>query len=139
VKINFDFNDFVPQRSVFGLAARHLSVENRQTLLKLFAVVTLPLVVLGCATWYEERFHFGSVTRSMDGYGDLLGMSFLGDTMVWPFVFFVPACLLLTMRAINQAVILLNTLCEKIQKDYGDGALPEDFVTGLPPLTGSTC
>ncbi len=83
-----------------ALSARAMSL--------LTLVILLPLAALGAASAHEARFF----TRSLDclpAAGTVLrGMSFLGDTMVWPFVFLVPLAFLLLSLTVNRFAALFR-------------------------------
>lgn len=65
----------------------------------LLLMIAVPLVVTGVAALLEGRFFLGkfhgTVMVNEQAY-DVVGMSYLGDTMVWPFMFLIPIqfCLL---------------------------------------------
>ncbi len=71
------------------------------------AIVVAMLLTLSAAASTEGRFGLGSVLGPSSDNPDLRlkGMSFLGDTMVWPFLFLVPA-----------AAMLVNVALRKIDK-----------------------
>ncbi len=52
----------------------------------------------------------GSIFTVDNNLGAVLGMSFLGDTMVWPFCILVPLLFVLVVRAANYASITINRL-----------------------------
>ena len=70
-------------------------------------LVVLPVVLFlyfMFVTLGEKRFWLQSLT-SEDGY---LGMSFLGDSMVWPYFFFIPFLFYLLRKAICETANLLT-------------------------------
>ncbi|MES9902141.1 MAG: hypothetical protein ABW168_05595 [Sedimenticola sp.] len=74
------------------------------------AFCIIPLVLLSSVTLYEGRFYLGSIFTVDNNLGAVLGMSFLGDTMVWPFCILVPLLFVLVVRAANYASITINRL-----------------------------
>src|SRR5258707_992639 len=63
-------------------------------------MVLVPSVLFSVVTIGEGRFWLRSVHGVVSGtHYDAIGMSFLGDTMVWPFFVLVPAALLLLKYA----------------------------------------
>lgn len=81
------------------------SGETRKGAFKFLVVLPVALFVyFMLITLWEDRFWLQSLA-SDTGY---LGMSFLGDSMVWPYFFFIPLLLYLLRRAICKTVALLN-------------------------------
>lgn len=76
------------------------------------AMILLPLTIFVLATNLERRFSLGSVTMpAPDGaLGHLVGMSFLGDTMVWPFVLLTPALFVLLNVAVNRSEVFFTRI-----------------------------
>ena len=81
-------------------------------------LMIISFTVLMIVTLIEGRFMYGSVQGHVDGIGQVLGMSYLGDTMVWPFIFIVPLSLLLTKYAAICSKELLNRICGKATEDW---------------------
>lgn len=125
----FEREDIVQKKSFIGVVGRFLGliVDGRARILPLASLILISLTALSLVTFLEGRFGYGSVTAPVEGVGTVLGMSFLGDTMVWPFIFLVPLCLVLTLQAVKRTVILLNLLCEKVQSIYQDSQLPDEY------------
>ncbi len=78
------------------------------------ALIVVPFILLGGAAILENRFFLGSLFE-LDILIDqkeeqVIGMSFLGDTMVWPFFFLIPMALLLLGHAIRS----VRRLSEKL-------------------------
>jgi hypothetical protein len=74
-------------------------------------LVILPLLLFGAfcgITHKEARFGLGSLDLpAVPGSRDVIaGLSFLGDTMVWPFLLLIPLLLVLLRAAIGKAVAL---------------------------------
>ena len=110
----FDRKDIVPEKSALGLVGHSLqltSVKPGYRTLVWFIIITL--AILSAVTAIEGRFWYGSVTMSVPGLGKVLGMSYMGDTMVWPLTILVPICLVLTFKAAQGTADLLNFLCSK--------------------------
>lgn len=65
-----------------------LDVDSVRGSVFLAAISIGPFIVLGLAAFYEGRFGLGSMIDSkIVDDTTVLGMSFLGDTMVWPYFF----------------------------------------------------
>lgn len=76
-------------------------------------LLVVPVVLFGIfavITCKEDRFDFGSRDLPpFPGSRDVIvGLSFLGDTMVWPFFFLVPLFLVLLRSAIGNTAALLR-------------------------------
>jgi len=72
--------------------------------LRLILVIAGPLALLGFVTWWEDCFEWGSVTGPVavkaGVWFTVRGMSFLGDTMVWPYMILIPLLFVLLELAI---------------------------------------
>jgi len=82
--------------------------------------VIFPLLLLGTIAGLEEAFSIGSVREDVtvnDVPHAIVGMSFLGDAMVWPYCFLVPAGLLL----LAQAYATSRELLEAARRNASDG------------------
>ncbi len=64
---------------------------------------SVPLIIFTAITVYEGRFELGSVTWPSEELGRrrVRGMSFLGDTMVWPFIILMPILFGLLNKALS--------------------------------------
>jgi hypothetical protein len=86
-----------------------IGFDSRKRIVVLLAVMFAPPVVLGLAAFFEGRFFLGSLTKTTT-YGEALGMSYLGDSMVWPFSLLVPLMVLLVRYTTNRTVELLRSI-----------------------------
>ncbi len=86
----------------FGLDL--IRLDSARGLLRLAAVILFPLLIFTAVTLYEGRFGLGSVTWLSGELGSrrVRGMSFLGDTMVWPFVILIPLLFVLLNKALDR-------------------------------------
>jgi hypothetical protein len=101
-------------RSILGV----LRPDRLRGWLCFIAAVAVPLIVLGAATIHEGRFAKGSVAGpSPEFYGRWVrGMSFVGDTMVWPYIVLIPLLIMLLNLTINRFEVLFNDKSELISK-----------------------
>jgi len=106
------------RRSVIDLVARYVGVRSGKQVLGLLGMVAVPLGLLCAATLAEGRFFLGSVQEDLAGHGTMVGMSFLGDTMVWPFSFVVPLCVVLLADATRRSVRLMNKIVAKVSDEW---------------------
>lgn len=97
----------------FGLDLAQNGVKRRQRLVNLALLVIMPFAILGPITLVEGNFWYGSVRKPLECYGDAVGMSFLGDTMVWPFNIIVPLCIILVSLAVARSQVLFETVFER--------------------------
>lgn len=124
----FERQDIVPEKSVLGFAGRILRLTGKNPHYKTLAwFILIILATFSVVTAIEKRFWFGSVTLPVTDSVSVLGMSFIGDTMVWPFVILVPVCLVFTLRAAKATAVLLNILCSKIEAIYADRERPAKY------------
>jgi hypothetical protein len=100
--------------SVISLMDRLVGVQSGRQILGLLVLVTVPLGLVSAAALVEGRFLLGSVRQELAGHGTMVGMSFLGDTMVWPFSLVVPLCLVLLADATRRTVRLMNKIIAKV-------------------------
>jgi len=104
--------------SILAIVSRNIGTESRKQLIGLFLVIFIPLLVFIPFTIIDDVFEYGKVIAAIDEERFILGMSFLGDTMVWPFIFIVPLCLLLTKVAIKRSTTLLNKVITHINPEW---------------------
>ena len=77
-----------------------IGLESSREVLNLIGLMVVPLLLFSYVTLSEGRFRWGSLARVDPELGQTIpGMSFLGDSMVWPFFILVPLMLLLLKRA----------------------------------------
>ena len=81
-------------------------------------VLFIPFTVFTVVTKYEGRYKHGSVYEHIEGCGEVLGMSFMGDMMVWPFIFLVPFSLIITKYAASCSKQLLNRISSKATDEW---------------------
>ena len=103
----------------------YLRLDAPRGLIHLSALILLPLMIFAVVTTHEGRFGRGSVTRvigqpfggitrvvedpkALDGE-TVRGMSFLGDTMVWPFVLLIPLLFVLLNVVIDRFVMFFRS------------------------------
>ncbi len=104
----FTAHDLDVGNPVFSMVSRCVGIENKGKLTRLLIVILVSIIGLAYVTLREGRFFLGSLTITLDGYGDAQGMSFMGDTMVWPFIFLVPIAFILTRVALNRSASMIN-------------------------------
>jgi len=119
-KFRISMGDVEPPSPVLRWAYRLFACETGRQGVRVCIVVVCVLAVLSVVTGLEGRFSCGSVVAPLAGYGNVLGMSFLGDTMVWPYTLLVPLCLVLTRSAFRRTVVLLNEVAEVASDEWRD-------------------
>ena len=112
-KAAFTASDLVKNDVIFNFLCKRVGWESFSKVLGLGSWIFLPFFTLSIISLYESRFHYKSVIMHLEGYGDALGMSFLGDTMVWPFCFIVPILFLISKYAVSCSVELMNRIHDK--------------------------
>src|SRR5271165_5351199 len=99
---------------VLGRYFNFIAVDQRLRV-RLIAYITwlvvLPLLLFAifCDIAHKEtRFDLGSLDRPVSGgsHDLVVGLSFLGDTMVWPFFLLIPLLLVMLRMAIGATVTL---------------------------------
>lgn len=103
---------------------RWLGLRSPAERLLFAATVLVPFVVLSAATILEGRFAPGSV-RAADARvsgGSIGGMSFLGDTMVWPLMLLVPLAMLALKRSVHATCRFYGRLGEMVSPRWRSGA-----------------
>ncbi len=107
----FTCHDLDVGNPVFSMVSRCVGIENRNKLTRLLILILVSITGLTYITLREGRFFLGSLTTPLSGYGEAQGMSFFGDTMVWPFIFWVPIAFILTRVALNRsATVIISTI-----------------------------
>jgi hypothetical protein len=90
--------------------------------LRLILVIVVPLALLGFVTWREGCFEWGSVkgpASVIEGVSfTVRGMSFLGDTMVWPYVILIPLLFVLLELAICRFEELFRSIRSVLSPDW---------------------
>lgn len=103
---------------VYARLSRVFGFGSVTEVLALILACVVPLALLVPATMLEGRFALGSLTMPFEGGGRIVGMSFLGDPMVWPFCFIVPATLLLTKLAVSRSTDVMNEISSRISREW---------------------
>jgi len=106
----FSLDDVFTKGSVVGWLNGLLSIQSWRHFITLAGILTFPLLLMIIATIYEGRFLLGSVYADIDGVGRIIGMSFSGDTMVWPFIIIVPIAFILLRMAVKRSIRLLDAV-----------------------------
>ena len=114
----FTPSDFYDSCPIIKRINNIVGAQNFKQIIGLSISIFVPLIILSFVTLKENRFFYGSVTMPLEKYGNVLGMSFLGDTMVWPFTFIVPITFLLLKYAGRTSAELLNRICQKASKEW---------------------
>ena len=121
-------------RSVFGSLKSQIGFRTPHHIFGLALAVCVPLIAFGIATTYENRFVLGSLfTESTLGGKPfhLVGMSFLGDPMVWGFTFLVPFLIAVLDLATKRTLLLINTSAGKATQDWRNDASNRGFARGV--------
>ena len=106
------FDELRVKDPVIRTIYHYFGLENKLQIRNLTILIVGSLLILSLATMIEDRFYYRSLSTVIIGYGNLLGMSFLGDTMVWPYTILLPICLLLAKVAFRRSVKLVNQISE---------------------------
>ncbi len=83
-----------------------VGLDTVAKVLTLFATILVPLTGMVLVVAAEGRLHLGSVVGPSSDHPELIvqGMSFVGDTMVWPFAIMVPLLFGLTDLVVRRMV-----------------------------------
>ncbi len=117
-KDKFTPNDLYESCPVTKRLVKIIGLQNFKQIAGLSCSIFLPLIILSLVTFKENRFFYGSVTMPLEKHGDILGMSFLGDTMVWPFTIIVPITFILLKYSFHKSTELLNRICLKASEEW---------------------
>jgi hypothetical protein len=117
---NYKFgNDVFPkQRTFFSFLLCNIGVSSKREILGSLFYTLIPFTIAIVITWQERNLFWGSVTAKIGDYIYIHGMSFLGDTMVWPYLIWLPVCLSLLKLAIHRSIKLLNKVIDKSSHDW---------------------
>jgi len=121
-------------RSVFGVLKSRIAFRTPRQILGLALAVCVPLIVFGIVTTHENRFVLGSLFTDSTLGGKpfhLVGMSFLGDPMVWGFTFLVPFLIAVLDLATKRTLRLINTSAAKATQDWRDDASRRGFASAV--------
>lgn len=114
----FAKRDLQESNIVYSFLSKHIGLSSFRQIFWLCIIIFVPFAIQIPVVLLEGRLGYGSVITVLPGYGKALGMSWMGDTMVWPFNFLVPLCLLLTKISVNYSWTLLNKVCSKASDDW---------------------
>jgi hypothetical protein len=109
---------------LLGLWMNRLYPLSSRSLLFFLIVTLIPLALLILAAGFEQRLYLHSMDCSLGKAGTIgvPGMSFLGDSMVWPYVILIPCAFAMLARAVSdlssffqypERIIRLDWLREK--------------------------
>ena len=115
---NFSHNDLFDSCPIIKLLFDRVGIQNFKQIIGLCVSIFIPLLLLSIVTSIENRFSYGSVKVPLEKYGNILGMSFLGDTMVWPYAIIVPITFLILKYTIYTSTKLLNRICQKATNEW---------------------
>jgi hypothetical protein len=118
----FHADDVIDRRSVAGRLTTLFDIETIGQVRNTMLLLVVPLTLLSAAALHDGHFYRRTLTLSHPEYGDVLGMSFLGDTMVWPFCFLVPLLIVLSAIAARSTAQSLNRLTGIIDNAVDDKA-----------------
>lgn len=125
--LNFTPQDIFSSHRFTFHASQFLTKNSEKQWHRIVLLIFLPIIILSLATYYEDRFFLGSVALPSLEHGQVLGMSFLGDTMVWPFCILVPLLLKFVVNAANQTTTTLNRLTHQIYDNWPANDRPDNF------------
>ncbi|XOV87584.1 MAG: hypothetical protein ACFHX7_21955 [Pseudomonadota bacterium] len=131
--MTFDDEDFLPDSDPVRMlmAVAGLGTLDKFNYRRLLGWSLLWMFLLCAVTALEGRLFIGSVSAVVPGVGEVVGMSFAGDTMVWPFTLLIPVILVLCVTAIRRTRNLLNTLTKRVEQETGETGLPSDYVDSI--------
>ena len=100
----------------FGAVYAYIGLGNWRQRLTLAAAIVVPLVLFWCATSREHRFLLNSLVQ--EGFVDgkawrIVGVSFVGDPMVWGYSILVPFLVAVLGVAAQRSLNLVNTASAK--------------------------
>lgn len=101
-----------------------LRLDRLRGWLWLAALIVVPLAVFVGVTHWEDRFWLGHVTGNAEQFGarKVRGMSFFGDSMVWPFVILIPVLFGLLNLAIGRFEQLFSSIAPLLRRWLADPA-----------------
>ena len=111
-----------------------IGFRTPRQILGLVLAVCVPLIVFGIVTTREDRFVLGSLFTDSSLGGKpfhLVGMSFLGDPMVWGFTFLVPFLIAVLDLATKRTLRLINTSAGKATQDWRNDASNRGFARAV--------
>ncbi len=114
-------NPFVGGPRVLACVSKFVGWTTGRQRLGLGVAMLLPLTVLALAALAEGRLFPESVYASVRVDGSayrLIGMSLVGDTMVWPFCILVPLGLLLLGFTYARSIDLLNAAIRRANPEW---------------------
>ena len=121
-------------RSLFGYLKSRIGFRTSRQILGLALAVCVPLIIFWIVTTHENRFVLGSLfTESTLGGKSfhLVGMSFLGDPMVWGFTFLVPFLIAVLDLATKRTVLLINASAAKATPEWRQDASSRGFARAV--------
>ena len=100
----------------FAAVYAYIGLGNWRQRLTLAAAIVVPLVLFWCATSREHRFLLNSLVQ--EGFVDgkawrIVGVSFVGDPMVWGYSILVPSLVAVLGVAVKRTLNLVNTASVK--------------------------
>jgi hypothetical protein len=131
----FSTSDFNP-KSVYGRLQSIIGLGRGQRWC-LAGAILLPIAVFSFVTLAEGCFGLGSVYTEgiLNGWDcHLVGMSFVGDPMVWGFMVLVPTLIVVLKWATERTITLVNTVAAKASKAWKEDRAPD----GLPLVVQNT-
>ncbi|MES9831920.1 MAG: hypothetical protein ABW139_06715 [Candidatus Thiodiazotropha sp. DIVDIV] len=125
--LDFSSQDIFSSHRLTFHASQFLTKNLDTQWYRIGLLIFLPLIILSFATYYEGVFILGSVTFASPEHGQILGMSFLGDTMVWPFCILVPLLLKFVVNAASHTANTLNRLTQQIYENWPVNDRPDNL------------
>src|SRR5262245_27778925 len=101
---------------VFRSVHSVVGFNSKWRVLGLIVAIVAPLLLFSLVTCSEGRFKRGSLWMSVTLNGDsyrLIGMSFVGDPMVWGFTIVVPCLVAVIGLATQRTLTLVNMASAK--------------------------
>jgi hypothetical protein len=127
-RVWFRADDVLDPQSIVGRLTALFDLRTSRQLRNTLLLMAVPFGLLSAAALHDGRFYFKSLATVIEPYGKVLGMSFLGDTMVWPFCIVVPLAIALTAKAARSTTRSLNHLADIMDKAVGDRVSIEGVV-----------
>jgi len=113
-------DDILQRDRLLAFWLDRLKADSARGIIYLVLAIVLPLLILSTAALIEGRFGPGALVAPSPDAPRLgvRGMSFVGDTMVWPYVLLIPFLLVLLNFSISRTVRFFQDVRSVISKDW---------------------
>ncbi len=122
-------------------ALNRVGLETPAKVYSTLAIIIVPMLLLSLAANAEERFWWSKlVGESTDLPNvEIRGMSFMGDTMVWPFILLIPLTAIALKRAMKKTEWMFSQITDSLNREWlrENGATYEAFVDNAREVLSS--